>query len=520
MRRGWLLRFAPSLALLLLLAGGCAGRPAAAPPATAGGVAPQVVVHYFNDWHGHLEAFTRPGETSPIGGAGRVAALLAQRRAAAQAAGADTLLFVAGDVLQGTPMSTAFRGEPDFALLRRFAVDAMSLGNHEFDFGLDNLAARVEQAGFPVLAANVRRADGSLLVGDSVLLTTPRHGLRVAVLGLVTADAAVTTHPRNVTGLIFEHPVVTARREVPALAARSDLVVVVSHCGREVDRELAAVPGIDLVVGGHDQVLLQPPSAVGEAHVVQAMEWGEYLGEARLVLLGGTPHWLGNEYLRTVTEIAPDPEVEAFVGTYRIRLSAELARVVVDTAVQLEGRPSVIRREETNLGNLVADALREATGAELALINSGTIRSSIDAGEVTLEELMTALPFDNSLVVVALSGDEVRAMLERSLRVVGEGAFLQVSGLRLRAEGTQLQAVEVGGEPLDGHRLYQVATSDFLVAGGDGYQQAVGKPARETGNSLLDAVLRWMEVQPAPLLVEEDGRLQVGVPLALQRPAA
>jgi 5'-nucleotidase len=502
--------------LLLALSVACAAPPPAVPPAAA----PQLVVHYFNDWHGHLEEFTRPGEATPVAGAARLATLLAERRAAAAAQGADTLLFVAGDVLQGTPMSTAFRGEPDFALLRRFAVDAMSLGNHEFDYGLDNLATRVSEVDFPVLAANVRRADGSLLVGDVARLTTPRHGVRVGVLGLVTADAAVTTHPRNVEGLRFEDPVAVARREVPALAADSDLVVIVSHCGEVVDRRLAEVPGVDLVVGGHDQVLLEPPPRIGDVPVVQAMEWGEYLGEARFARAADRPRWAGNHYLRT-SGVTPDPEVAALVGAYRARLSGELGRVVAEAALPLEGRPGVVRRRETNLGDLVADALRAASGAELAVINGGTIRGSIDAGPVTLEEVMTALPFENRLVVVALSGAEVRAMLERSLSVAGEGGFLQVSGLRLRADGARLQAVEAAGAPLDERRVYQVATSDFLLAGGDGYPQAVGKPARETGSNLLDAVLRWMELQPRPLRVEEDGRLQLSwAEEAAARPAA
>jgi 5'-nucleotidase / UDP-sugar diphosphatase len=503
------------LALSLLL--GCAGRRPAAEVSAA--AAPQLVVHYFNDWHGHLEPFTRPGESTPVAGAGRLARLLADRRAAAEATGADTLLFVAGDILQGTPMSTAFRGEPDFALLRRFAVDAMALGNHEFDFGLENLQRRVEQVDFPVLAANVRRADGSLLVGDTVTLTTRRHGVRVGVLGLVTADAGVTTHPRNVVGLTFEDPVVTARRHLPALAAGSDMVVIVSHCGKAVDRELAALAGVDLVVGGHDQVLLEPPTSVGGVRVVQALEWGEYLGEARFALAGQGPRWVDNRYHRTATEVVPDPAVEALVADFRARLSGELARVVADTAVPLDGG-SAVRRRETNLGNVVADALRVASGTEVALINAGAIRGSIDAGPVTLEELMTALPFENSLVVVALSGAELRAMLERSLGMAGEGAFLHVSGIRLRADESGLREVAVAGSPLDPQRVYQVATSDFLVAGGDGYPEAIGKPTRDTGSGLLDAVLRWLELQPQPLRVEEDGRLDLAAEADAERPAA
>ena len=501
-------------ALLVLLAAGCATSRRDVVPADA---APRLVVHYFNDWHGHLEPFERPDQREPVGGAGRFARLLADRRAAAEAAGADTLLFEAGDVLQGTPMSTVFRGEPDFALLERFGITAMSLGNHEFDFGVDNLLARIAQVDFPVLAANVRKADGSPLTGDSVIVTTPRHGLRVAVLGLVTADTRVTTHPRNVADLTFEDPVVTARRLVPRLGADSDFVVVVSHCGKAVDRVLAGIPGVDLVVGGHDQDLLDPAVRVGRVPVVQALEWGEYLGEATFAATArGDLAFARNRYLRVTADLADDPEVTAFVASYRARLGAELGRVVTTTTTRLDG--DAARREETNLGNMVADALRGASGAEIAMINGGAIRASIEPGPVTLEQLMTVLPFDNEVVVVEMTGAELQGMLEQSVTHAG-GGFLQVAGLRLRERGDELE-VTVGGEPLVEGRVYEVATSDFLVAGGDGYVQALGKPSRLTGQNLLDAVLRWIELQPRPLQVEEDGRIELAAEAVERREAA
>ena len=496
-----------------MLLAGCTARPqpttAAAPPA--------LVVHYFNDWHGHLEPFPRPDAEGLVGGASRLATVIAQRRAAAQAVGADTLLLEAGDVLQGTPMSTAFRGEPDFALLERFGVDAMSLGNHEFDFGVETLRARMEQVSFPVLAANVRHADGSPFAGESVVLTTPRHGLRVAVLGLVTADTRVTTHPRNVVDLTFEDPVATAARLVPELAASSDFVIVVSHCGAAVDRRVAAVPGIDFVVGGHDQRLIDPPLRVGDVPIVQAYEWGEYLGEATFtVAADGSLAWAGNRYVRVTADVPEDGEVAALVADYRERLGQELDRVVTTAAVRLDGQ--AVRREETNLGNLVADALLQASGAEIAVINAGAIRGSIEAGPVTLERLMTVLPFENRLVVVPLTGAELRSMLVQS---VGrdDGGFLQVAGIRVHA-GDDAVRIDVAGAPLDDARVYQVATSDFLVAGGDGYEQAMGKEVRDTGHGLLDAVLRWIELQPRPLLVEEDGRIELSPAVAALREAA
>jgi 2',3'-cyclic-nucleotide 2'-phosphodiesterase (5'-nucleotidase family) len=497
----------------LLVQLSCA-RPRPATEARRG--APLLVIDYFNDWHGHLESFTRPGATSGVGGAGRLGALIAARREAAAAAGADSLLLEAGDILQGTPMSTVFRGEPDFALLQRFGVDAMAMGNHELDYGQATLAERVAQVRFPVLAANVRKADGSLLTGgDAVVLHTPRHGLDVAILGLVTPDVAVTTHPHNAVGLAVEDPVTVARRYVPDLARRSDLVVVLSHCGEVIDRELAAIDGVDVVVGGHDQKLLEPTPVVGGVRVVQAYEWGEYLGEVRFVAgARGRPVDGGNRYFHVTQDLPEDAEITAYVAGFRERLAPGLAKVVATTALPLDGGRDSVRRHESNFGDLVADALRTASGAELALVNAGTIRGSIEAGPITLEELMTVMPFENRIMVVALSGAEVRAMVERSIRTQG-GGFLQVSGLRVDARAPGPPAIDVGGAPLEDDRVYQVAITDYLLVGGDGYGEPVGKTARDTGLMLLDAVRQWIESQPTPFLPRADGRLKLGDEAAL-----
>jgi 5'-nucleotidase / UDP-sugar diphosphatase len=493
----------PPLAL-----GGCALGPA---PAPAPIVAPQpvLVLHHFNDWHGRLEPFVRGGEE--VGGAARFASLLAARREVAAALGADTLLLVAGDVLQGTAMSTAFRGEADFTLLNLLGVDVMCLGNHEFDFGLPVLEERRRQAAFPLLAANVSWRDGRPFADPWVILETPGHGLRVGVLGVVTEDTPVTTHPANVTELRFEDPVAAALRELPALRSQVDLLVVLSHADHEVELELARLPGVDLVVGGHDHLLVaQGAEATGGAPLVQALEWGEYLGEVVVARRDGALRVAETRQFRTTSEISPDPEVAARVADYRQRLDGELARQVGVAAVRLEGDRAAVRRHETSFGNLVADAVRALAGAEVAVINGGTIRTSIEAGPFTLEDLLQALPFENEVVVVRLTGAELRGMLERSaaMTVHGpEGSFLQVSGIRMRIAGAHARDIEVAGAPLDDQRVYRVAMSDFLAFGGDGHGAAEGKPMERTGYLLNDAVLRWVEDRGvvAPVV---DGRIE------------
>ncbi|MBZ0111357.1 MAG: bifunctional metallophosphatase/5'-nucleotidase [Thermoanaerobaculia bacterium] len=469
-------------------------------------------VHYFNDWHGRLEPFTRPGSDHSVGGAGRLFTLIQARRGSATAAGADSVLLVAGDILQGTPLSTVFRGEPDFELLRRMKVDAMSLGNHEFDFGQRNLAERVAQVDFPVLAANVHGPDGAVLTQATAFVDLPRTRRRLGLLGVVTADVPITTHRRNVAGLTFEDPVEAARRELSALREASDYVIIISHCGLAVDRRLAELPGVDLVIGGHDQKLIEP--VLDAAPIVQAGEWGEHLGEAHLErLYSGRIRLARNEYLDIDEGIPPDPETVDFVASYRAKLGEELGEELAVAEVRLEGERQSVRTGETNLGNLVADAVRESTGADVALINGGAIRASIEVGVITLEEVVEVLPFDNQLQRSTLTGAELRALLERSTGLLTEGAdmggFLQVSGLRLVVLEGHLVTVQVGGRQLDPDANYVVATTDFLAAGGDGYDTLVDKEWVDSGYQLTDVVVqRLMELERVDARI--DGRIDRG----------
>ncbi len=467
-------------------------------------------VHYFNDWHGRLEPFQRPGSDRSVGGAARLFTLVQARRAAALADGADHLLIIAGDILQGTPLSTVFRGEPDFELLRRMSVDAMSLGNHEFDFGQPNLASRIAQANFPILAANVFGPDGEVLTAGSTVIELPETRRKVAILGLVTADVPITTHRRNVEGLTFQDPVEAAARELPALVESTDFVIVLSHCGLAVDRRLAKLPGVDLVVGGHDQQLVEP--VLDGAPIVQAGEWGEHLGEARLErLYSGQVRLVENEYLPVDERVPADPEVQEFVAHYRSLLGEELKEQVAVARVRLEGEREAVRVRETNLADLVVDAMRETTGVDIALLNGGAIRASIEEGPITLENVLEVLPFDNRLQSTVLTGRQLRQLLERSFGLLEEGGdmggFLQVSGLRAEVRAGELVRVEIAGEPLNPTREYRVATTDFLALGGDGYQSLVEHTWVDSGYTLSDSLTQRLR-ELGEVSIEVDGRLQ------------
>ncbi len=447
---------------------------------------------FFNDFHAHFEPFEVPGTEGEVGGLARLAGLADEVRAENEVAGVPTFLLIAGDVLQGTPYSTVYRGEVEIACLNEMATSAMCLGNHEFDYGQENLRDLIELADFPVVSANVTVADTA---GDGAfteeLVWLEAGDKRVLVIGLTTPETPITTAPRNVVGLEFADPAATAKAVISEYGDDADVIVAVTHLGFENDLALAGdVPELDVIVGGHTHTKVDEPAKVGKTLVCSAYEYGIYLGRMDLgVGDDGELSMTGYE-LMPVTGAAPSDEaVAAVIEEYKKGLSEKLD-VVVGTVDTVLNRKAVTEKE-TNFGDFVADLMREATGADVALVNGGGVRADLGPGEITLGDVLTALPFGNEVVVLDVPGATLRQAFELCAREkVGEGGFLQVSGCEYAVgPGSILAAVNVGGGPLDDGVTYRVAMSDFLAEGGDGYAMFASlEPAYKTGLVLYDVV--------------------------------
>jgi 5'-nucleotidase/UDP-sugar diphosphatase len=463
---------------------------------------------HFNDIHGQLAPYEDTRDGTERGGIARLAATVNEIRA--EDPRRPVVLLFAGDLLQGTLTSSLFLGVPDLELLGRMGVDAAVMGNHELDYGQSVFRRLTEEAAFPFLSANVASDPEPLPVLSSVVIERP-GAAKVAVLGLTTPELTTATHPRNIEGISVEEPVAVARRLVPALRDKADLVVVLSHLGIADDRRLAeSVPGIDLIVGGHNHNIYAQPVLVANVPIVQAGERGGWLGRMDFRCRDG--HLERTDYALIPIDAASPEDRAIAEEVRRITLDAEreLDTEVGFTTQELSARRELIRREEAPFGNFVADLAREITLADVALLNAGGFRSSIPAGAVTLKSIYQAFPFRNELVLGELTGARLLAALTRSAEMDpldNPGGFLQVSGVRYMIADGRLASATLGDVPIDPARRYRVVTSDFLAAGGDGYDmlEEMTEPVM-TGRPISDMVIEGFRTE-SPVSVATDGRI-------------
>jgi 5'-nucleotidase / UDP-sugar diphosphatase len=421
-------------------------------------------------------------EIAPVKGQGGLAELMTLLRQE-RAQHANTITTVGGDFLSPSILSGITKGAQMVELFGAIGVDLVTFGNHEFDFGPEILEQRIAESRFPWLGTNVRDADGKPFGGAVPPVIQNVGDVKIGFLGVVTPESAVLSS--GGPGIRFTDPAAAAKEAVGELRqAGANVVVALTHLGIEEDRALShAVPGIDLVLGGHDHdpitfyehgVLLHKSGS--DAHFLGAVDLDirteQTSNGKRTTVL---PAW------RMIANrgIAPDPAVGAIVKTYTDRLDVELGKVIGKTAVELDSRIDTVRTGEARIGNLIADALRDSLGADLAITNGGGIRGNrvIEAGStLTRKDILSELPFGNLEMLIELSGADLLAALENGVGAVEQkaGRFPQTAGLAIvydpQAEsGKRLRSVTIGGKKLAPASVYRVATSDYLAAGGDGY---------------------------------------------------
>ena len=432
----------------------------------------------------HVNDLDRIEESGDRGGMARLAAVVKDVRASAR----HVLVTHGGDAISPSLLSSFDKGAHMIDLLNQVGVDAMALGNHEFDFTPAVTAARIAEATFPILSNNAVEPDGTLLDGvtDHLLLDIDRY--RVGVFGLTTAMTPEISSPGEVTFLPAAE--VASERSAMLRASGADLVIALAHTGREEDAEVMRRGGVDLLLSGHDHDM-----RIDVGHDSTFVESGSQADFVTVVEIAMDtvegrrgPRFVWEPGFRVVNTrtVTPDPELQAAVTRYLERLSRELDIEIGTTAVELDSRRAVVRTGEAVIGNLIADAMRAATGADIAMTNGGGIRGdTVYARGATLlrRDIQTELPFGNKTVVLEVTGVELHAALENGVGGVtmGAGRFPHVSGMTYRFDasrpaGDRIADVTVGGEPLGRARTYRLATNDFMGRGGDGYSMFVEAP--------------------------------------------
>lgn len=466
-------------------------------PGMSGAVPTDLTILHLNDVHGHILPFQEKTvhQPDPVSGAAALATMIERER---DRNPEGTLLLSAGDMFQGATISTVFHGRPVLDIMNHLRFDAMTLGNHEFDWGRAVLAELAAWARFPFLSANLKDQEGRYLPDVKPYVLFSRKGVCIGVVGITTRELGHRTKPSNVADLTISDPAAVLPAIIEDLRDQgAQLLVVLSHCGLRADEELAAkVPGIHVIVGGDSHTVLHNPEKVGDTIIVQAGYHGIYLGVLDLQFDPATSRitrYTEKDELKLVlsTPTSPtNPRVASIIREYEARFDAKFNQPIGWTSVDLVREPYA----ESNLGNFVADAMRETTEAQVAFQNGGGIRTDLYQGPITLGQIYTALPFDNYLVLMDLTGEQIHEILEQNAALSSQ--ILQVSGLKVSYDlskpvGRRVIQAFAGSEPLDPGKVYRVVTNDFLAAGGDHFKtfkEGKNGTARE---SLRDVVIDY-----------------------------
>jgi 5'-nucleotidase / UDP-sugar diphosphatase len=422
------------------------------------------------------------------GGFARLAAVVKAERARAAQSGGHVILAHGGDTLSPSIMSGIDQGAHIVALTNMLRPDIFAPGNHEFDFGKDVFLKRMAEGNFPVFAANLRRPDGRPLPQfkdrDIVII----DGVRIGLTGAAHDQSPRLSNPGD---LKFAPSVATMKQEAETLRREgADFVVAVIHAERSQGHELMATRAVDLVLTGHNHDLFinfDGRNAMAEssydAHYIvlidMTIETKQQDGQ-RIVTW-----WPQFRVVDTAT-VSPDPEVAAAVAGFEAELSREMDVALGTTAVELDSRNATVRTREAAIGNLIADAMRDKTGAVAAVMNGGGIRGGkvyAPGTPITRRDILAELPFGNRVVTIDVKGRVLREGLENGLSRAGSaaGRFPQVSGMTIeydprRPAGKRIVSIRIGGKPLDPNKTYRIATNDFLARGGDGYTGFAGAP--------------------------------------------
>lgn len=390
--------------------------------------------------------------------------------------GAEVILLDAGDTFHGLTTATLDKGQSISKLLDMVGYTAISPGNHDYNYGYDYLYSLTQTANYKILASNVLLTVTNAFAFGYPDIVIEKNRRKIGIFGISTPETVFSTHPNNVKSLTFNDPIETAQKEVKSLKLQGcDYIIALTHLGLPgpfSSRSLAqGVKGIDLIVDGHSHSAMINGETYGSTTIISS---GEYIKNVGVYTIEAKTFELKS---RAMLKDFRDPVIDAEIAKITDRQNKILGEVVTKIPVDLPAERKNVRCRETAIGNVLADAVRLAANSQIGVMNGGSIRAGLSAGEITKGEIIDVLPFGNYIVVKTIKGQAVKDMLEMGVQLYPEeyGGFLHVSGLTFKFDdkekaGERVFDVYVAGQPLDLQADYTVAINDFQAAGGDGYE--------------------------------------------------
>ena len=487
-----------------------------------------LTILHTNDFHARFRPISKYDNNCSVenntegkcfGGTARLITAVEDARARHE----NTILLDGGDQFQGTLFYNLYKGKVAAEMMNKLGYDGMTVGNHEFDDGPETLRAFMDTVNFPVLMANADVDMEPELKGKLQKSTViERSGHKIGLIGVVTEDVVDISSPGD--NIIFTDAITAVQAEVDTLtAAGVGIIILMSHSSYEIDKEIAAnTTGVDVIVGGHDNAYLSNvsdrakgpyPTVVNGTQIVQAYAYGKYLGELSVVfddegeIISAT-----GEPITIDGSVNEDSQIVARLDELEKPITDLKETLVGNVSSSLNGDRAVCRVQECDMGNMITDAMRAsgiAKGYTIALANSGGIRASLDAGQVTLGEIMTILPFQNTMSTFKVTGKQLLAAIENGVSEVedGSGRFPQVSGMRFsfdmskpaneRVTSIEIQEGNGSFSALNLYGTYGMVSNNFIRAGGDGYKMfRSATDIYDFGPDLADVVVDYIKANP------------------------
>ncbi|MBP6491879.1 MAG: 5'-nucleotidase C-terminal domain-containing protein [Clostridia bacterium] len=422
-----------------------------------------------------------------------------------EAKGSAVLILDSGDALHGLPVANLSRGENIVDIMNEVGYTAMTPGNHDFNYGTARLKELSELMDFDLLSANFTDKSGTAVFTPSKIYTAGDK--KIGIVGISTPETATKTNPLNVAGYQFNEAELASlvQAQIDSLKAEgADYIVALGHLGLDEESEpyrssdlISQISGLDIFVDGHSHTSLANGEAVKDkdGNEVVLAQTGSQLKAIGKIGIDGE-----NIAASLITEPKEDAAIKALEAEQQTEIQPMLDKVVAKTDVLLDGnRDPGVRTQETNLGDLGADALKYVSGADVALTNGGGIRASIEIGDITYGEINTVFPFGNTVVTIEITGADLLAALQHGTASAptASGGFPQVAGMNYEVhtylQADRVQNVTINGEPLDLQKTYTLATNDFTQVGGDGYTMLAGYEKTGEYGALDEALATYIE---------------------------